>query len=185
MDEGQVVFRMDDVDVSVKAEPGSAVDAELLKEEPEIAQGKIGGNDENSEGRPEARTDTSTSKTEDVSADSKHSPVKSSGDENMRAVFVGNFPPAFTVADIEKLFEKHGPVARVDKKQNFAFVFMRNVENAERAIVELGGKSIGRPPRTLRVEWSRGDGKLYPSALHFFHFCYNTNSVVSLYFLIM
>ncbi len=149
---------MDDVDGSVKAEPAAADNVELLKEEPEIAREKSTHLDEDSEGRTEARTDTTTSKMEEVSADSKQSCVKSSGEDNMRAVFVGNFPPAYTVADIEKLFEEHGPVARVDKKQNFAFVFMRNAENAEKAIAELGGKSIGRPPRTLRVEWSRGDG---------------------------
>lgn len=94
-------------------------------------------------------------KSEDLPSDAKPGHHRRSPE---RAIFVGNFPPSFCTEDIEQLFVKHGKVSRVDKKQNFAFVFMPNSQDAEAAIDELSGKSIGRPPRTLRVEWSRGDG---------------------------
>lgn len=138
----------------MKTEPSQECDSEVLKEEPEIAKEK----DSVSDDRAGANTDLTVGKTEDGEPEDRDRAVKGRTDQ-LRAVFVGNFPPMFTADDIEGLFVKHGEVRRVDKKQNFAFVFMNKTDDAEFAIRELGGKSIGRPPRTLRVEWSRGDGK--------------------------
>lgn len=138
----------------MKAEPSQECDSELLKEEPEIAKDK----DSVSDDRGGANSDVAVGKTEDSEPKDRDRGVNRRSD-HLRAVFVGNFPPMFTADDIEGLFVKHGEVRRVDKKQNFAFVFMSRTEDAECAINQLGGKSIGRPPRTLRVEWSRGDGK--------------------------
>lgn len=145
---------MDEAEVSVKTEPSQECDSELLKEEPEIAREKDSVPDD----KAGANSDLAVGKTEDAEPEDRDRGARSRS-ENLRAVFVGNFPPNFAADDIEELFEKHGEVRRVDKKQNFAFVFMARTEDAECAIGQLGGKSIGRPPRTLRVEWSRGDGK--------------------------
>lgn len=130
-------------------------DVEQPKAEPSIAHEDEGvnGSEHAEEPQPAAN------EREGASHHRVESPSNGTHSEIQRAVFVGNFPPTFSSEDIEQLFVKHGEVARVDKKQNFAFVFMVNASDAESAIAELGGKAIGRPPRTLRVEWSRGDGK--------------------------
>lgn len=158
-------------EAAIKTEPGTEDNVDALKEEPLIAPEKEPPSSED-------KSERAFEKDEDVEPDNKvQDKRRKSSPESSRAVFVGNFPPTFSSDDIEDLFTKHGKVSRVDKKQNFAFVFMPNSEDAEAAIDDLCGKSIGRPPRTLRVEWSRGDGEYHA---FFFLLCVFISCCVSI-----
>lgn len=78
-----------------------------------------------------------------------------------RAIFVGNFEYDSRTADVERLFAQYGPVARVDLKRGFAFVFMQNEQQGEAAIRGLDGRALDETRRRpLKVEWARGDGAI-------------------------
>lgn len=63
--------------------------------------------------------------------------------------------------DVERLFSQYGPVARVDLKRGFAFVFMQQEQHGEAAIRGLDGKALDETRRRpLKVEWARGDGAI-------------------------
>ncbi|GJQ08486.1 hypothetical protein GpartN1_g277.t1 [Galdieria partita] len=74
-----------------------------------------------------------------------------------RQLYVGNIPPDATVLQIQKLFEEFQPNARVDLKSGFAFVFLEDGEQAERAIRLLNGtkKEELFGFRTLKVEFAK------------------------------
>jgi RNA recognition motif-containing protein len=70
-------------------------------------------------------------------------------------LYVGNLPYETTESDLQALFEASGPVATINivrdratgQARGFAFVEMRDVESARRAITELdkhqyGGRSL-------------------------------------------
>jgi len=74
-----------------------------------------------------------------------------------RQLYVGNIPPDATVSQVQKLFEEFQPVSRVDLKSGFAFVFLEDGEQAERAIRLLNGtkKEEIFGFRTLKVEYAK------------------------------
>eukprot|EP00871_Galdieria_phlegrea_P004141 jgi/Galph1/4728/GphlegSOOS_G3365.1 len=74
-----------------------------------------------------------------------------------RQLYVGNLPPDATVPQIQTLFEEFKPISRVDLKSGFAFVFLENEEQAERAIQALNGskKEDLFGFRTLKVEYAK------------------------------
>ncbi|GJD07687.1 Serine/arginine-rich splicing factor RS31A [Galdieria sulphuraria] len=74
-----------------------------------------------------------------------------------RQLYVGNIPPDATVPQIQKLFEEFQPIARVDLKSGFAFVFLEDGEQAERAIRLLNGTKNEElfGFRTLKVEYAK------------------------------
>jgi len=77
----------------------------------------------------------------------------------MSVVYVGNLESRTRVKDLEHTFTKYvGPVQKIDRKPNFAFVFLENSRDAERAIRKLDGYRFNH--RTIRVEKARGDGAI-------------------------
>lgn len=78
------------------------------------------------------------------------------------AVFVGNVDSNGDHADLTALFASYGTVNNVDVKKGFAFVFMPDRDEAERAIAGVSGMPYGPARRELRVEWSRGNGTPHP-----------------------
>ena len=75
-------------------------------------------------------------------------------------IFVGNFDPSCTSADIRTLFEKHGVVRECDMMKNYCFVHMATPEAAKTAIEALDGESFGG--RKLVVEPSSSDLRRVP-----------------------
>ncbi|CAD7699714.1 unnamed protein product [Ostreobium quekettii] len=75
-------------------------------------------------------------------------------------VFCGNFEYDAQARDIEKLFDKYGPIERIDMKTGFAFVYMEDKRDADDAIRALDRKEFGYKRRRLRVEWAKADGSI-------------------------
>lgn len=95
-------------------------------------------------------------------------------EEEKRAIFVGNFEYDASSNDIRDLFKPFGDVQRLDMKKGFAFVFMQQSDDGQRAIQALHGTPFGQRPRTLKVEWARGDGTLLATLCFFFFLCFAT-----------
>ncbi|KAF5832105.1 hypothetical protein DUNSADRAFT_12154 [Dunaliella salina] len=72
-----------------------------------------------------------------------------------RPVYVGNFEYEAEEWEIRKLMEKYGDVERIDMKQGYAFVYMRDEEDGEYAIKKLDGMEWGYKKRPLRLQWSK------------------------------
>jgi cold-inducible RNA-binding protein len=78
----------------------------------------------------------------------------------MKNIFVGNLDFSIAEESIQELFEKYGPVERVNlvrdrdtgQPRGFAFVEM----NADRAIAELNGATLGS--RAINVNEARPKG---------------------------
>src|SRR5262245_12993603 len=76
-------------------------------------------------------------------------------------IFVGNLSCATTADDVEQLFAPYGTVERVQiatdrmtgRSRGFGFVEMPNSTEAQAAITDLHGASLGR--RTLTVSEAR------------------------------
>lgn len=77
-----------------------------------------------------------------------------------RPVFCGNFEYDASLREVEKLFERYGPVERVDMKTGFAFVYMKDKRDGDDAVHELDGKEFGYRRRKLKVEWAKGNGEV-------------------------
>ncbi|KQK24009.1 serine/arginine-rich splicing factor RS31 [Brachypodium distachyon] len=73
----------------------------------------------------------------------------------MRPVFCGNFDYDTRQADLERLFSKHGRIARIDMKSGYAFIYFEDERDAEDAIKRLANADFGYNRRRLSVEWSR------------------------------
>jgi RNA recognition motif-containing protein len=100
-------------------------------------------------------------------------------------LFVANIPFDTTDAQLLALFEEYGDITsakaifdrETGRAKGFGFVVMPNVEDAERAIQELAGVTMGNPPRTIRIEEAQerppqgrggyGGGRDYPRQSHF------------------
>ncbi len=76
-------------------------------------------------------------------------------------IYVGNLPFSTTDDELNDLFSPFGTIssARVirdkftDRSRGFGFVEMENDEEAEKAITELDGKSVGE--RVLKIQEAR------------------------------
>ena len=76
-------------------------------------------------------------------------------------IYVGNLPFSTTDDELNDLFSPFGTIssARVirdkftDRSRGFGFVEMENDEEAEKAIAELDGKSVGE--RVLKIQEAR------------------------------
>eukprot|EP00891_Asterochloris_glomerata_P006920 jgi/Astpho2/6920/Aster-01787 len=77
-----------------------------------------------------------------------------------RPVFCGNFEYDANPRDVERLFDRFGPIERLDMKTGFAFVFMKDRRDGDDAIRALDGQEFGVRRRRLRVEWAKGDGEV-------------------------
>jgi RNA recognition motif-containing protein len=78
----------------------------------------------------------------------------------MKNIFVGNLPSSAKPVGLRKLFEVYGEVTHVNVVEDrdtgltrFAFVEMRNTNDASRAISSLNGAAFGG--KTLHVEEAR------------------------------
>ncbi len=78
----------------------------------------------------------------------------------MKNIFVGNLPSNATTSELRKLFEAYGEVTHVDivldrdtGLPRFAFVEMRNNNDANWAISSLNGTALGG--KALQVEEAR------------------------------
>eukprot|EP00195_Chlamydomonas_chlamydogama_P007005 CAMPEP_0202893732 /NCGR_PEP_ID=MMETSP1392-20130828/3259_1 /ASSEMBLY_ACC=CAM_ASM_000868 /TAXON_ID=225041 /ORGANISM="Chlamydomonas chlamydogama, Strain SAG 11-48b" /LENGTH=275 /DNA_ID=CAMNT_0049578173 /DNA_START=93 /DNA_END=920 /DNA_ORIENTATION=- len=72
-----------------------------------------------------------------------------------RPVFCGNFEYDAEEKEVFRLFDKYGPVDRIDMKQGFAFVYMKNKRDAEDSIRKLDGLEFGYKRRRLKVQWAK------------------------------
>ena len=61
---------------------------------------------------------------------------------NKLRVYVGRFPERTRRKDVKKFFRGHGPIKRIDVITGFAFVGFFDVDEAERAIKNLDGRSL-------------------------------------------
>ncbi|GBF97896.1 serine arginine-rich splicing factor-like [Raphidocelis subcapitata] len=76
--------------------------------------------------------------------------------EGKNVVFCGNFEYDASERDINRLFERYGPVERIDMKTGFAFVYMKNKKDGDEAIYDLDRREWGyRRPRPLKVQWAK------------------------------
>ncbi|GFH17747.1 uncharacterized protein HaLaN_14442, partial [Haematococcus lacustris] len=76
------------------------------------------------------------------------------GDAPDRPIYCGNYEYNMEEDEIRRIFEEYGDVGRIDMK-TFAFVYMLNERDAERAIRKLDGKECGFKRRPLRVQWAK------------------------------
>jgi len=82
-------------------------------------------------------------------------------DECTRALFVANLLLSVTAQDLTDLFEKKGAVDKIDLKNGFAFVYMKNQSEAEAAADKYQNYEWSlNPNRPLKVEWAKGDGRV-------------------------
>ncbi|OVA06657.1 RNA recognition motif domain [Macleaya cordata] len=71
--------------------------------------------------------------------------------EYARRLYVGNIPRTVNNSELEKIFEEHGAVEKVEvmydkysgRSRRFAFVTMKTVEDANAAIEKMNGSEIG------------------------------------------
>eukprot|EP00190_Bangiopsis_sp_CCMP1999_P003294 CAMPEP_0198729108 /NCGR_PEP_ID=MMETSP1475-20131203/14884_1 /TAXON_ID= ORGANISM="Unidentified sp., Strain CCMP1999" /NCGR_SAMPLE_ID=MMETSP1475 /ASSEMBLY_ACC=CAM_ASM_001111 /LENGTH=542 /DNA_ID=CAMNT_0044491677 /DNA_START=169 /DNA_END=1795 /DNA_ORIENTATION=+ len=75
-------------------------------------------------------------------------------------VYVGNFEYSTTTDDLERAFDRLGPIRKIDMKSGFAFVFMKYKEDGDELIRLFDRTPFGSKQRVLRVEWARGDGRV-------------------------
>jgi len=77
-------------------------------------------------------------------------------------IYVGNLPMDVRESEIEEIYGKFGPIARIDLKTPsrppaYAFVEYEDERDAEDAMRETNGMKMGR--ERLRVEFSRSGGR--------------------------
>ncbi|KAI3431467.1 hypothetical protein D9Q98_004519 [Chlorella vulgaris] len=75
-------------------------------------------------------------------------------------VYVGNYEYDASERELERTFDKYGPVDRVEYKSGFCFVHYQDKRDAEDAIHALDGKEWGRLRRRLRVEFAKNDANV-------------------------
>ncbi|EFN53940.1 hypothetical protein CHLNCDRAFT_25380 [Chlorella variabilis] len=76
------------------------------------------------------------------------------------AVYVGNYEYDASERELERTFDKYGPVERVEYKSGFCFVHYKDKRDAEDAIHALDGREWGRLRRRLRVEFAKNDANV-------------------------
>jgi RNA recognition motif-containing protein len=83
-----------------------------------------------------------------------------------KKLYVGNLSYSVTDADLLKLFEPHGAVDSVQiiidrdtgRSKGFAFVEMRNDQEAQAAISALNGQDLGGRPLTVNEARPKTEG---------------------------
>jgi RNA recognition motif-containing protein len=83
-----------------------------------------------------------------------------------KKLYVGNLGYAVTDADLMKLFEPHGEIESVQiildrdtgRSKGFAFVEMRNAQDAQAAIAALNGQDLGGRALTVNEARPRPSG---------------------------
>jgi cold-inducible RNA-binding protein len=86
----------------------------------------------------------------------------------MKNLFVGNLPHSTTEAELRSLFEPHGALERVSvvtdretgRSRGFAFVEMKNADEADKAVAALNGKEL--EGRALKINEARPKEKSGP-----------------------
>jgi RNA recognition motif-containing protein len=76
------------------------------------------------------------------------------------SIFIGNISKSVVVADLEKTFKEYG-ACHINYKGSYAFAEFEAEKEAEEALTNLQGKSLGGRP--MNLEWSKKSKKYDPS----------------------
>jgi len=101
------------------------------------------------------------------------------GSPALRSIFLGNLHLGYTTDDVREIFEKPHvppgspegfydsiPVARIDVKRSYCFVFLKDAttqegkEKTEKFVSDINGMAVPNVSSGLRAEFARGDGRV-------------------------